>query len=259
MRLLFTGTGSAKTNLDRYHSSFLIDSKNERMLVDAGESISRALLEQKIDFNSIDTILVSHLHADHISGLAQLLTQIKMYNRKKELHIYVHKRLIIHIKEILNNQYLFPDIFGFHVLFSGIEENNEFETVGGIKILPGKNSHLKPKLGTNQIKEMPFIAGSFLIGGDGIKLFYTADIGSKEDLYLFKEMKFQFMISEAAHVSWNDIYEAFGKINPGRLFLTHIDPGSEEQIYANHAKLPQNEKERIIIADDGLAINLSIG
>ncbi len=95
----FIGTGSGKISLNRFHSSFLISTEKFNLLVDAGDGISKALLIQKIDFNSIDGILISHLHADHFSGLPSLIAQMKMNNREKDLSIFANENLINFIKD----------------------------------------------------------------------------------------------------------------------------------------------------------------
>ena len=66
--LKFIGTGSGKTSLNRFHSSFFIKTSNYNLLIDAGDGESKALLSQGIDFNTIDGILFTHLHPDHYTG-----------------------------------------------------------------------------------------------------------------------------------------------------------------------------------------------
>jgi len=78
LEIKFVGTGSGKTLLKRYHSSFLIKTEAYNLLVDAGDGISRALLNQKVTFDSINGILISHLHPDHYSGLPSLIIQMKL-------------------------------------------------------------------------------------------------------------------------------------------------------------------------------------
>ncbi|MEO8398834.1 MAG: MBL fold metallo-hydrolase, partial [Ignavibacteriaceae bacterium] len=75
-KIKFIGTGSGKTSLKRFHSSFLILNESYNLLVDTGDGISKALLLQNINYNSIDGILISHLHPDHYTGLPLLLVQM---------------------------------------------------------------------------------------------------------------------------------------------------------------------------------------
>ena len=74
MKIKFVGTSSGKASLNRFHSSLLLSSENYNLLVDAGDGISRALLVNGINFNSINGIIFTHLHPDHFSGLPALIS-----------------------------------------------------------------------------------------------------------------------------------------------------------------------------------------
>ncbi len=107
MKIKFLGTGSGKTSLNRYHSSFLISSSTNSLLVDCGDGISKAILKQNIDFNSFNSILISHFHADHFAGLPSLLTQMKLGGRKNELTIFVHSSEKPFLEDFICHSYLF--------------------------------------------------------------------------------------------------------------------------------------------------------
>src|SRR5690606_40471278 len=77
MEIKFVGTGSGQTSLNRYHSSFLINTGGFNLLVDAGDGVSRALMHQKVLYNFIDGVLISHFHPDHYAGLTSLIVQMK--------------------------------------------------------------------------------------------------------------------------------------------------------------------------------------
>ena len=63
-------------------------------------------------------------------------------------------------------------------------------------------------------------------------LFYTGDIGSKKDLYLFSGEKINYMITEITHVSAEDILNAAKELIPEKLFLTHISDLDTQKISA---------------------------
>ena len=107
MKVIFTGTGSGKASLKRNHSSFLISTRSYNLLVDAGDGISKALLSARIPFNSITGILLTHLHADHYSGLASLIVQMKMNKRKEQLDIFVHKDISGTVRNFIYQSYLY--------------------------------------------------------------------------------------------------------------------------------------------------------
>ncbi|OQY73636.1 MAG: hypothetical protein B6D45_07865, partial [Ignavibacteriales bacterium UTCHB3] len=102
VKIIFTGTGSGRSSLNRFHSSFLIRSDSYNLLVDAGDGISRALLRLGIDFNEIDGVFITHLHPDHYSGFPSLILQMKMSSRRMPLELYTSKGNGNFIKELLN-------------------------------------------------------------------------------------------------------------------------------------------------------------
>ena len=106
MKIKFLGTGSGKTSLNRYHSSLLISSSKYNLLVDCGDGISKAILAQNIDFNSINSVLISHFHSDHFSGLPSLITQMKLSSRKNELKIFVHSSEKDFLEDFIFHSYI---------------------------------------------------------------------------------------------------------------------------------------------------------
>lgn len=69
MHLTFLGTADAFGSGGRFNTCFLLDTGDERALIDCGASSMIALKRAGIDPNDIGTILVTHLHADHFGGL----------------------------------------------------------------------------------------------------------------------------------------------------------------------------------------------
>ena len=125
MKIKFLGTGSGKTSLNRYHSSFLLSSSNHNLLVDCGDGISKAILKQNINFNSIDSILISHFHADHFSGLPSLITQMKLTSRKNDLTIYVQLSEKDFLEDFIFHSYLFKERMAFNFNIVSFDEEKE--------------------------------------------------------------------------------------------------------------------------------------
>ena len=69
MRLQFLGSGDAFGSGGRFNMCILVESEATRFLVDCGASSLIAMKRLGVSPNSIDTILITHLHADHFGGL----------------------------------------------------------------------------------------------------------------------------------------------------------------------------------------------
>jgi len=256
MEITFIGTGSGKASLKREHSSILISSKNFNLLVDAGDGISKAFLKAGIDFNSVDGIIFSHLHPDHYTGLAALVVQMKMYNRTVPLTIFVHKELVDVIKNFLIKSYLFPERLGFKINYEPFIIKKSFSINDEIEILADQNSHLVELTKYENYSNLSFACLSFLFKVGEMMIHYTGDIGGKDDLYLFKDMKSDIFITETTHITIDEILKAAEKINPSKIILIHITEEDESKLRHDLDHLPEKVKKMVIIATDGLKIKL---
>lgn len=255
MKVTFIGTGSGKVSLERFHSSILVSEKNSNLLIDTGDSISRALLNLNININSIDHILISHNHADHYSGIASLVTQMKLLDRSKPLKIFTHQLLSDNLKLFLNSTYMFEEILGFDLEIIGYNFNTTININSNLKITPRQNSHITNKHKLTDYKQIAFVSSSFLIENHSKHILYTSDVGSIEDLYLFKDFNLDYLITEFTHISLKEIKEAAEELNPKKIYLTHIE---ESAALTNdwNKLLNKSEQKKFIIAYDGLQIEI---
>lgn len=73
MRVIILGSGSPQPSLLRSAPSVLIEEGNRLYLFDCGEGTTAQLLRAGIALENVETILFTHLHADHSLGYGQLL------------------------------------------------------------------------------------------------------------------------------------------------------------------------------------------
>ena len=74
MKLTILGSGCPSVDLERHGPSALIDcGEGARILIDCGSGVTQRLLEHGIPGSKIDTLLLTHLHSDHIVDLFQLI------------------------------------------------------------------------------------------------------------------------------------------------------------------------------------------
>jgi ribonuclease Z len=257
VKITFIGTSSGKTSLNRFHSSLLFSSDKYNLLVDAGDGISRALMSNGINFNSLSSILFTHLHPDHFSGLPALIVQMKMMNRNEPLDIFIHESPKVAVEESLLRSYILPDKMEFQIHYRTFKDDEHCSIAKDFFFLPRKNSHLDD---LHKFRgKYPFqnlYSASFLFEAGNKKLIYTSDIGSEEDLLLFREYIPDIFISEATHISIAAIIEKIIEINPGKVYLTHYSDEDLPAISDILANLSLDLKEKIQLTKDGLSFEI---
>ena len=249
----FIGTGSGKTSLKRYHSSFIISNKGNNLLVDAGDGISKAILSQKISFSLINGILITHLHPDHYAGLASLVVQMKLTGRNSALQIIVHKNLKMFVENYLLSSYLFKERMNFEFIIRTFEHNIVFKVNESVNFVSKQNSHLDMYKKYSSAKELKFECSSILFELNKKNILYTGDVGKKEDLYLFKSYKSDIIISEITHLSIEDLIEASNYLKPEKIYLTHISEETEHILAHKKSFLRQYNITAVV---DGFTIEI---
>jgi ribonuclease Z len=100
IQLCILGSGSATPTAYRNPTSQYLSIKNHHFLVDCGEGTQSQIRKNKLSFQKIDKIFISHLHGDHYLGLFGLLSTLTLNNREKPVKLYAPKDL----EELLNLQ-----------------------------------------------------------------------------------------------------------------------------------------------------------
>ena len=105
MKLTILGSCSAYPTLNRFTTSQILQINGKSFLIDCGEGAQIQLRKNKIKFNSIEDILISHLHGDHFFGLPGLILTFNLLGREKPLNIYGPKgikKIILSLLKIGN-------------------------------------------------------------------------------------------------------------------------------------------------------------
>lgn len=88
LSVLLVGTGTPLPDVSRAGPSALIAAGSHLYLVDAGVDAARNLLLWRVPLDRIDGVLITHLHSDHIGGLAEIRLQTWVAGRKTPLKVY---------------------------------------------------------------------------------------------------------------------------------------------------------------------------
>jgi len=82
IRVTTLGTGDAFASGGRGHSGILIQGQGTTLLIDPGPTILTAIKRFGIEIATIDVVLLTHLHGDHIAGVPFLLLDYQFASRR---------------------------------------------------------------------------------------------------------------------------------------------------------------------------------
>tara|TARA_B100001063_G_scaffold68804_1_gene62876 strand:- start:529 stop:1434 length:906 start_codon:yes stop_codon:yes gene_type:complete len=99
MKLTILGSFSAYPSFKGFTTSQVLEHNGKSFLIDCGEGTQIQLRKNKIKFNSIEDVFISHLHGDHYFGLPGLILTLNLLGREKPLNIFGPKG----IKEIITS------------------------------------------------------------------------------------------------------------------------------------------------------------
>lgn len=85
---------------ERWLTSMWLEYNGRACLVDCGEGTQIAINRHGIKLSHLDTLLITHVHADHISGLAGLLLSLGNCGKTDVLKIYGHTGITPVIKQL---------------------------------------------------------------------------------------------------------------------------------------------------------------
>jgi ribonuclease Z len=88
MLLTLLGTGCPSVDYKRFGPANLVSSKKSNLLIDCGSGVTQRLKQADVSTASIDALILTHLHSDHIVDFYQLIISSWHSYRVKPWKIY---------------------------------------------------------------------------------------------------------------------------------------------------------------------------
>jgi ribonuclease BN (tRNA processing enzyme) len=240
----FVGSGDFSGSGGRFQTCILVDGPGIRFALDFGASSLIALRQQGIKHNSIDAILLTHLHGDHCAGVPFMLMDAMLgAKRTRPLTIAGPKDTQSRLHEIA--EALFP---GMHVMrpkfpLEYIElEIGQPNRVLDLVVTPQPARHTWQ---TNPMALRIEVGGKIVsYTGDGEFTEEMAKIGQDADLLITESYCFQKPIKW--HLNYYTIAKRKAEFGARRIILTHMS----EEMLTHVDEVPEE------VACDGLIVDI---
>lgn len=220
LHCLGVGDGTASTG--RNHSAYLYSLGEVKILIDAGEPVSRTLKISGVAADEIDRIIISHLHGDHIGGLLMLLQGWWLDDRTKPLTIFMPKDGIEPLRQLFRTAYLFDEILPFRLNFEAVRPRQSIE-VGRARITPFSTTHLDRARKNFQARyPADYAAFAFLLEAENIRIAHSADIGTPADLDPLLAEPVDLLVCELAHFQPDDLFSYLRGRPIKKIIITHV-------------------------------------
>lgn len=242
MQLRFLGTGAALPVPERVQSGALLSDGDRRLLIDVGSGVLHRLAGTETDVAGVETVLLTHLHLDHVADLLPLykarwladaggLTVVGPSGTRGlledlfEAFEYLDGRLPIAVREIEAGS----------------------ATVAGFEVSATPTRHSLPGFA--------YRIGDLTISGDtqefeGLVAF--AERGS----VLVHDCSFPDDVSATAHTSPAKLARVLAGADLERVYLTHLYPQTEGKHRDMIATIEDAFDGEVQVAADGMTVGV---
>ena len=224
VKVTFIGTGDAFGSGGRLQTCIFVAAPSLNFTIDFGTSSLIGLRREAIDPNSIDVVLLTHLHGDHCGGIPFLLLDAMLGSkRERPLTIVGPNGSEAHLQKV--QEALFPGSLvmkpSFELSFIEISPGTQV-AVSGLTIASVEARHTRE---TNPLA----VRGSV----DDKHIAYTGD-GELTDRLIGLVEGVDLLIAESYFynkpVKWHLNYPDIGQLDAKRIVLTHMHSSMLEQV-----------------------------
>jgi ribonuclease BN (tRNA processing enzyme) len=245
MHLTIIGCGDAFGSGGRSNTCFMLKTAKATLLIDCGASALPALKAQNIDLNSIDAIVLSHLHGDHFGGLPFFMLDAQFLARRETPFLIAGPP---GTRDRLNAamEVFFPKSTGSKWRFDWRVQEIEVGVPSDV---------LGHSITTTEVIHQSGAPSTALRLSDGVRTFaYSGDtewteallpIARDADLFICECYGFAGKLT--GHMSWENLQPRLRDLGAKQTMLTHMNPSML-------ARTDEARAAGVLISADGLTM-----
>lgn len=216
------GVGDGLPCEDRRHASFLYRFGTTSILLDCGEPIDGSFKAAGLSYDLIDSILVSHLHADHIGGFLMLMQGCWLEGRRKRLAVHMPGPAIRPLRRMMETALLFDELLNFRLKFAALTAGKSLRA-GEVRVTPFPTTHLDGLRARFRTRHRSaFDSYCFLLESGRRRIGHSADLGSPDDLEPLLARPMDLLVCEMAHFAPEEIFHRLRGCRIKRIVFVHL-------------------------------------
>ncbi|MHB8995311.1 MAG: MBL fold metallo-hydrolase [Armatimonadota bacterium] len=236
MRIVFLGTSHGNHTYERYNSSTLLQAGGSDYLIDCGEPVAGTLVRRQIGFERLQALFVTHMHADHVGGLPELVNMSRKMAPPGQLNCYLPEEGVAATEAYLSAIYLGPNANPQRAPIHPVRPGRIYEDAN-LRVTAHVSAHLTGSFDTVRPGPEPNggQAFSYVVETEGKRIAFSGDIcGALKGKAMdhLAEEHLDLLVMEMTHFQPQDILPVIGRRPVKQLALYHIhDPwhGAGEQ------------------------------
>ena len=218
MKITFLGSSHGVPSAERYCSCTMIEVNGSLYFIDCGAPLIDILLRRGAPLSSIRAVFTTHMHGDHVNGLAPLADLCNWYFKDTGFDIYLTEAaglsLFPQMIEAVEGMALDAQRIRFRLMTPDTLYDD-----GSIRITPLPNRHLhyagRPSY-------------SYLVEAEGKRVVFTGDMsqGLRQGDFpaCALEDGVDLVISEMAHFGISDVEPYLKRCRAARVLFNHVFP-----------------------------------
>jgi ribonuclease BN (tRNA processing enzyme) len=219
MKITLLGTGTSYPDPDRVQSGILIESGDDRILLDIGSGILHRLTQLELDLREINSVFISHFHVDHSSDFLPLYQSLWLTKSASPLKVYGPSSIYEWLRGI--QDIAFPYLRSkLEIQVSKLNQKEDVE-IGDIVI-----SNISTIHGTIDSR-------AFRVKAEGTDVVYSSDtapsrkfnkFAKNADILIHECNWLDGQHPEGVHTSPSEMAEIVEETIPRKVVLTHLSP-----------------------------------